>query len=105
MLPVQPAHTPATPAAAARDVRPTTWNRSVVRQLLTDAFSDEELTTLCFDRFHQVYEDFASGMSKSDKVLRLLDYCIRREQVEVLLVAVQQANPAQYRRFEGQLRN
>ncbi len=43
-------------------------------------------------------------MSKGDKILRLLDYCVRHEQVEQLLAVVQKANPVQYRRFEGQLR-
>jgi hypothetical protein len=52
-----------------------------------------------------VYEDFATGMSKGDKIQRLLDHCIRYEQVEALLAAVQRANPAQYERFEDQLRS
>ena len=81
------------------------WNTAAMRDLLTTAFSDGELTTLCFDHFRQVYEDFATGMSKSDKIQRLLDYCIRHEQVEALLAAVQRANPAQYQRFEDQLRS
>ena len=76
-----------------------------MRDLLTAAFSDGELTTLCFDHFRQVYEDFASGMSKGDKILRLLDHCIRHEQIEALLAAVQRANPTQYERFEDQLRS
>ncbi len=56
-------------------------HRGSLRELLTAAFSDAELTTLCFDHFHPVYEDFAAGMSKGDKIQRLLDYCIRHEQV------------------------
>ena len=51
-----------------------------------------------------MYEDFAAGMSKGDKIQRLLDHCFRYEQVEALLAAVQRANPAQYRQFEGSLR-
>ena len=50
------------------------------------ALNGEDLTTLCFDHFRPVYEDFATGMSKGDKIQRLLDYCTRREQVEALLV-------------------
>ena len=88
-----------------KQANPVTWNRSAIRQLLSDAFSDEELTTLCFDHFRPVYEAFGSGMSKGDKILRLLDYCVRREQVEALLAAVQTANPAQYRRYADRLRS
>jgi hypothetical protein len=80
------------------------WNTATLRDLLSAAFNDEELTTLCFDHFRPVYEDFAGGMSKGQKIQRLLDYCIRYEQVEALLAAAQKANPAQYRRFESSLR-
>ena len=92
-------------ATASQAATPVTWNRSAIRQLLGDAFNDEELTTLCFDHFPAVYEAFGSGMSKGDKILRLLDYCVRREQVEALLAAVQTANPAQYRRYADRLRS
>ena len=80
------------------------WNTATLRDLLTAGFSDGELTTLCFDHFSAVYEDFAVGMSKSDKIQRLLDHCIRYERVETLLSVVREANPVQYRRYEGQLR-
>jgi hypothetical protein len=81
------------------------WNTTALRDLLTAAFSDGELTTLCFDHFSAVYEDFAAGMSKSDKIQRLLSHCVRHEQVETLLIVVREANPVQYRRYEGQLRS
>ena len=104
--PVQVAPAATAPAATApQAANPVTWNRSAIRQLLGDAFNDEELTTLCFDHFPAVYEAFGSGMSKGDKILRLLDYCVRREQVAQLLAAVQTANPAQYRRYEDRLRS
>jgi hypothetical protein len=83
---------------------PDKWNTSVIRDLLSAAFSDEEITTLCFDHFRTVYEDFASGMSKGQKNQRLLDYCERQDQIEKLLAQVQKRNPNQYARFEPQLR-
>ena len=70
------------------------WNTFVIRDLLTAAFSDEELTTLCFDHFRPVYEDFAGGMSKGQKIQRLLDHCERQGQIDPLLVLVQKRNPA-----------
>ena len=91
-------------SASPQEASPVTWNRSAIRQLLGDGFNDEELTTLCFDRFPAVYEAFGNGMSKGDKILRLLDYCVRHEQVETLLTVVQKANPTQYQRYERQLR-
>jgi hypothetical protein len=65
-----------------------------VRARLTQALSDEELTQLCYDHFRSVYEQFSAGMSKSDHVQRLLDYCERRGQVEELLAHVREINPA-----------
>jgi len=79
------------------------WNTEAIRQLLTAAFNDGELTTLCFDRFHPVYEDFAVGMSKGDKIQRLLDHCTRHEQVRELLEIAKKRNPAQYKRFAPRL--
>jgi hypothetical protein len=80
------------------------WNTAAIRDLLSVAFNDEELTTLCFDYFRPVQDDFAAGMSKGQKIQRLLDYCIRQEEVDDLLAAVRKANPKQYQRFEGELR-
>ncbi len=91
-----PAEAAARPAGSAR-------NTAARRDLLNAAFNDEGLTTFCFDYFRPVYDDFTLGMSKAQKVQRLLDYCVRQEQVDDLLAAVRKANPKQYEQFEGQL--
>ena len=64
---------------------------------------EQSLMTFCFDYFCPVHDDFALGMSKGQKVQRLLDYCERQEQVDGLLAAVRKANPKQYERFAGQV--
>jgi len=76
------------------------WNRAVLRELLTAAFTDGELTALCYDFYPRVYDEFGEGMGKSAKVHRLLAHCISHEQVEALLGLVRERNPAQYERFE-----
>jgi hypothetical protein len=86
------------------DAKQSTWNMAAIRSLLTAAFDDEELTTLCFDHFRPVYEDLSSGMSKGEKVQRLLDYCDRHGQLEELLEHVRERNSVQYARFRDQLR-
>ena len=70
----------------------------VIRKFLSEKFSDTELTTLCNDYFVEVYNDFSDGMSKGDKIQRLLDYCQRREVMPSLLAALQRARPEQYAR-------
>jgi hypothetical protein len=90
-----PEATVAVPEAAKR----LTWDTGTVRQLLTEAFDDEELTTLCFDHFRSVYESFSVGMSKTLKIQRLLDYCVRQRELNGLLSLVQERNPNQYNLF------
>jgi len=53
--------------------------------------------------FPAVYEDLGGGMGKGQKVQRLLDYCLRRGQMEELLARVRAYNPAQYARFAPRL--
>jgi hypothetical protein len=72
-----------------------------VRRLLMDAFSDEEIQTLCFDYFPQALDEFSAGMSKSDKVLRLLIYCRRHDQSLGLLSAIRDTRPSQYAKVLG----
>ncbi len=81
------------------------WNTAAIRDMLTAAFSDEGLTDLCFDYFPAVYEDFGSGMSKRQKIQRLLEYCARHEQLDRLVSLVSDLNPAQYDRFRAELRS
>lgn len=80
------------------------WSRATLRHLLDDAFSDETLTALCFDNFPAVYDNFAAGMSKGQKVLLLLDYCFRQNQVSALLDAVAAANPEQFARYQATIK-
>jgi hypothetical protein len=66
------------------------------RRFIMDIFSDEELTTFCFDYFSEVHNNFTSGMTKGDKTLRLLDYCQRRERLPDLLKHLRAARPEQF---------
>ena len=47
------------------------------------AFSDEELTTFCYDNFRPVYEEFTTGMSRTQKTQRLVETCERRGEMEI----------------------
>jgi formylglycine-generating enzyme required for sulfatase activity len=67
-----------------------------IRKFLTEFFSDEELATFCFDHFRDVYEQFAAGMAKGQKVQLLLERCIRRETLPELLAVLERERPEQY---------
>jgi len=73
-------------------------NTADIRPYLTSAYSDEELNTLCFDFFRDVYDNFAVGMTKMAKIQLLLDYCQRRDLIPNLLAALEQNRPGQFRK-------
>jgi tetratricopeptide (TPR) repeat protein len=80
------------------------WDTATIRDLLMGAFNDEELTALCFDGFPEVYEGFAVGMSKGQKIQRLLDYCARHAQIAKLLDHIREQNPIQYAKYVARLK-
>jgi hypothetical protein len=96
----RPTAPPPTPLAPTQPE----FNTAAVRELLLAAFSDEELTTFCFDYYRPVYGEFTTGMSRPQKVQLLLDSCVRRGEVERLLALVKEKNAYQYRQFEPKLR-
>ena len=81
---------------------PMATNTADIRQYLTSAYSDEELTTLCSDYFRDVYDNFTAGMSKTAKIQLLLDHCQRREVMPDLRAALGRDRPDQYRKRFGQ---
>jgi formylglycine-generating enzyme required for sulfatase activity len=72
-----------------------------IRQYLTTAYGDEDLTTFCFDYFRDVYDNFTTGMTKGQKIQLLLDRCQRREAIPDLLVALERDRSEQYRKRFG----
>ena len=81
------------------------YNLAAIRKLVSAAFNDEELRTFCFDHFSAVYEEFAAGQAKGDRVLSLVSYAERQGQLDTLLDAIKQRNPHQFDRVEAELRS
>jgi competence ComEA-like helix-hairpin-helix protein len=74
-----------------------------IRRFLTESFNDEELTTLCFDHFQDVYLNFTADMTLGRKALQLVDYCRRRERVPELLSVLRKERPEAARRVFGRI--
>jgi hypothetical protein len=91
-------------AGAPLEASPSEYDLQAVRELMSAAFSDGDVVTLAFDRFRDVYEDISSGMGKSDKIRRLVDWCERHGHTETLLAEVKQRNPHQYARYAGRVK-
>ncbi|HRV96593.1 MAG TPA: hypothetical protein P5526_30840, partial [Anaerolineae bacterium] len=64
------------------------YNPAEIRKLLQNALSEEEFTSLCYDYFRPVYEQFSAGMSRPQKIQRLLEYCERQGKFDDLLAQV-----------------
>ncbi|MCX6028727.1 MAG: hypothetical protein NT169_05420 [Chloroflexi bacterium] len=76
---------------------------AVIRELVTAALSDDELTKLCFDHFHAIYEQFAAGQTRGQRVLALVEYADRQLFLDDLLARVKVANPGKYAEFAPRL--
>jgi len=71
----------------------------VLRQLLDAALSDQEISTVAFDYFQEIYNQFSAGMSKGQKTEMLVAYCVRQGKTDTLIEVVKQLNPNQCQRF------
>lgn len=77
-------------------------NKTVLRNVMVDRFTNEELETLCADVQQllndnsislQVNLDIVGGSSKAGKILNLIDYLDRRGYVDYLVRTVREARP------------
>ena len=68
-----------------------------LRDFIIEHFSREELLTFCVDYFRDFYEEYEGvNTIKSALARDLIEHCRRREQVDNLRVALQQARPTPY---------
>ncbi|MEM7111885.1 MAG: SUMF1/EgtB/PvdO family nonheme iron enzyme [Chloroflexota bacterium] len=74
-----------------------------LRRFLSQRFNDSELTTLCFDYFPQVEQQFTLGMVRDQKIQLLLGYCRRQGQLPHLFRALERERPEQTQAQLGHL--
>jgi hypothetical protein len=82
------------------------YNLAAIRQLLLAAFTAEELRRFCQDRpaFRPILDEFGPEQGLSARVARVIDYCETHILFDQLLAEIKATNPAQYQRFEPQIR-
>jgi hypothetical protein len=61
--------------------------------ILVHAYKDEELNHLCFYHFREVYDLFAAGMTKTQKITLLIEYCERHGELPTLVKQIQKDRP------------
>jgi DNA-binding winged helix-turn-helix (wHTH) protein len=75
------------------------YNTAAIRELMTKAFSDEELISFCFDHFLGTYEKFCTGMSRVMKIHYLIEDSYRQGRLEELLSLLKKYRPMHYEQF------
>ncbi|MFZ2423205.1 MAG: hypothetical protein WA029_18885 [Anaerolineae bacterium] len=80
------------------------YNTAAIRDLLNQALSDDELNTLAFDHFREIYDNyFTASLTRQQKTQILLEQVERRGDTERLLALVRELNPAQVTAFADQV--
>jgi hypothetical protein len=72
-----------------------------LRRFLVEAFGDEDLKAFCFDYFRDVYDDFATGMTKKQMIQILIERCDRRDALASLEAALRAERPDQVEKRFG----
>lgn len=85
---------------------PIEYNRGAIRELLIEGFNADELKNLMFDTaaLYPALNALGTGMSKTQMVLALLEFCDQRLLMETLLSAARKANSPRYAQVEARLR-
>jgi hypothetical protein len=50
---------------------------ATLRQHITQRFNDEDLQIFCYDHYRQVYESFAAGQTKGERIQSLIEHAER----------------------------
>lgn len=64
-----------------------------IRQFIEEHFSEDDIDTLSFDHFPEVYQNLSRNATIRQKVLQLLDYCRTRDRLEDLVCLIRDARP------------
>ena len=73
------------------------YGTATIQQFLNTKFSNEQLTSVSYEYFPEVYMTFETGVSKQEKVKRLLGYCQRQDRITSLLAMMERERPYEYK--------
>ena len=75
----------------------------IVRNLINEALEDDTIRSLCFDHFHQVYDQLSPEMSRTECIRRLVQWCYDNRAFDQLLDHVQRFNAIIYSDYAEKL--
>lgn len=76
---------------------------ATLRKFLIECYDDAELTRLCFDYFHDVFQDFTADATKGQKALQVIGFCQRRGLMPDLLSILEEERPIPFANRFGSL--
>ncbi|NJN65283.1 MAG: toll/interleukin-1 receptor domain-containing protein [Chloroflexaceae bacterium] len=71
-------------------------NSLEIYNILVQSYSDEEFNHLCYYHFRPVFERFAAGMTRTQKIQELIDYCERHGEEQTLVERLRQERPNRF---------
>lgn len=79
------------------------YNVPVIRNLIRDAFTPNDLQRFCHDRpiFRPILHNFGPGFSLDDMIDVVIAYCEKRLLFSELLQEIRTSNPSQYERYRS----
>jgi len=80
-------------------------NIKTIRDLLSEAFTVDELQAFCLDRpaFHDIERDFGPTYNLNQIIVKVIDYCRTNLLFDELLIEVKALKTQQYARLQDAL--
>jgi hypothetical protein len=76
---------------------------ALVRRCIDRALTDEIVRDLCFDYFPEVYRQFSGGMSRTECIRRLVEWCHDHHAFDLLLEQAKSLNAVAYSGYADRL--
>ncbi len=82
---------------------PVKYNLVKIRELIIEAFDDDELTIFCHDHFRAFADSVSSDTGRKKKAFLLVEYCGRCEKLQVLADRIKAEKHEKYEKYEPQI--
>jgi len=81
------------------------YNYIALRALLMAVLTQAELSHICFNYLHSIYDNLSTETNKREKVDKLIEYIDQYQQVEQLLMVIQERHPIRYEQYIQEIRH
>jgi hypothetical protein len=76
---------------------------ALLRDLVNEALDDDTVRQLCFDYFRPLYDQLSPGMSRTECIRRLIEWCYDHRSFDHLLPLIRVLNPIVYTEYAARL--